>query len=601
MTELIIDGIQAVLPQSFSIQVKRENPLITKNGEYTYDVTLDLSNPTNAALFGHLNRLNSIADAKTRRPAVLIADNRVYCDGTEVVTGWTDDTVSIQIASGNSELNSIIGGDRLISTLTTMPESDLSNAVSYDLTKVYPDVDFCLAPVYNTTAATTINNWSIGPDSIKEYNLKANPIYAQPFLCAYIREVLKAVGYTLAFNFIEETEYKSLYIAQASHATKWCEMLPGWTVADFLTQLEYLFNAAVVVDGKSKAVTIQSQTAAYAGRQSVHVRDVNDVYEVDVEDELNLDDITQSNVTYKVEDSEFWRWRRLPDVVLNNAKRAFLPKGIPVYDFFKAEVNHRQDVIYLGEIDGLWYVYKEPTEAFGYRDNHRVVNRFPDIKRDGASNTIELEIIPATLDGAPIPYAEWNADKQRWDMYHVDVPMPNVAASTPVDLATLSIPDMVRDNTSESSVSKSPVNIAFYYGLGRWNSNNAQKFPTSYIDRYDPERGLDFDSGYSLRLPDMQAKFYQQTYTVDALHAIKIKSFDPNVYHANSVFEIRNKRYLCAYIEYTLGADGRKGAWEGLFYPVTISDTEADARWILTDGRWRDGGVWLDNGRWLDD
>ena len=114
MTELIIDGIQAVLPQSFSIQVKRENPLITKNGEYTYDVTLDLSNPTNAALFGHLNRLNSITDVKTRRSAVLIADNRVYCDGTEVITGWTEDTVSIQIASGNSELNSIIGGDRLI-------------------------------------------------------------------------------------------------------------------------------------------------------------------------------------------------------------------------------------------------------------------------------------------------------------------------------------------------------------------------------------------------------------------------------------------------------------------------------------------------------
>jgi hypothetical protein len=50
-----------------------------------------------------------------------------------------------------------------------------------------------------------------------------------------------------------------------------------------------------------------------------------------------------------------------------------------------------------------------------------------------------------------------------------------------------------------------------------------------------------------------------------------------------------------------IDASGRKGAWEGVFYPISISDTEALSRWILTDGKWRDGGVWLDNGRWLDE
>ena len=58
MTELFIDGVQAVLPKDFSIQVKRENPLITKNGEYTYEITLQLTNATNAELYAHLNRLN---------------------------------------------------------------------------------------------------------------------------------------------------------------------------------------------------------------------------------------------------------------------------------------------------------------------------------------------------------------------------------------------------------------------------------------------------------------------------------------------------------------------------------------------------------------
>ena len=43
-----------------------------------------------------------------------------------------------------------------------------------------------------------------------------------------------------------------------------------------------------------------------------------------------------------------------------------------------------------------------------------------------------------------------------------------------------------------------------------------------------------------------------------------------------------------------------RGGTDLAHHPIRISDTEADVRWILADGRWRDGGVWLDNGRWLD-
>lgn len=62
MTELYIDGTSVVLPADFSTSVKRENPFFTKNGEYTYDITLQLSNSINADLYAHLNRLNSISE-----------------------------------------------------------------------------------------------------------------------------------------------------------------------------------------------------------------------------------------------------------------------------------------------------------------------------------------------------------------------------------------------------------------------------------------------------------------------------------------------------------------------------------------------------------
>ena len=58
---------------------------------------------------------------------------------------------------------------------------------------------------------------------------------------------------------------------------------------------------------------------------------------------------------------------------------------------------------------------------------------------------------------------------------------------------------------------------------------------------------------------------------------------------------------MCKTIESILDRNGRKGPWKGTFYPIKLNDIEAQKRWILDDGKWRDGGVWIENGRWLDE
>lgn len=98
----------------------------------------------------------------------------------------------------------------------------------------------------------------------------------------------------------------------------------------------------------------------------------------------------------------------------------------------------------------------------------------------------------------------------------------------------------------------------------------------------------------------MEKYFYSNAYKIDRKNPVKITCYDSNLYPASSVFEIFNRRYLAKEIEYTIGPNGRTQAWTGTFYPASISDTEVEQRWILADGKWRDGGVWLDNGRWLD-
>lgn len=624
MTELLIDGVQAVLPKDFSIQVKRENPLITKNGEYTYEITLQLTNSTNAALYAHLNRLNSLQELKTKRSAILVADNRVYCNGTEIITGWTDDTVSLQIASGNSELNYFIGSDLLIGTLQMKRTSVVTVADMFPyIEKTYPEVEYCLAPVLDQGTGKIYNQWcvkaSAGADNRHLGDSDMPAVRPQPYLCAYIKELMRALGYELTANQLEDTVYKNVYICHTEPTTLWSEMLPGWSVKDFLEQVERLFNVIFLVDNRKRTARLLLRGSYFAQSASVHVQNVEDVYEVEVE-EADVEDPAFLNVAYKVEDSEFWRWNILPEAIKNGAKRETIPADIAtdmrsITGWFGSADHKKTDTIYTHETDGRKYVYlRDWVDENGQISSpvFVMVDRFAGIEREGVSNTVELEMVPAAFQSAEINYYGGGGrgeDSTLW------VYLPSLSGNGSADKAesAQSIEEQIQNGGGVDTESKRNICLAFYSGLRSLNvvyNGVSMEYPIPYIDEYTRNHTVrdeswwqyskTNDTGASLCLSVLDELLYQMDYDIDYTKAVKVQSHDPNVYAAHQVFEIRNKRYVCKEMEFTLDAFGRKGCWTGTFYPIRISDTEADARWILADGRWRDGGVWLDNGRWLD-
>lgn len=80
MTELYIDRQLVVLPETFSITIIEENPSFTKNGSYTYDISLSLLDSINAKIYKHLNRLNRKGDIPKNRSAYLVVDNEPVLD-----------------------------------------------------------------------------------------------------------------------------------------------------------------------------------------------------------------------------------------------------------------------------------------------------------------------------------------------------------------------------------------------------------------------------------------------------------------------------------------------------------------------------------------
>lgn len=611
MTNLFIDGVEVVLPSEFSITVKQENAFFTKNGEYTYDIELSLLVPENAKLYGFLNRLNITERPATKRKAVLVADNRVYLNGTEIITGWTDTKVSIQLVSGNSELNYFVGSDELISTLA-MIETDpvVNGTVSFDyIKKTYPDVDYNLMMVCDSLKQSDKNIWRyiFTNDSVENpydgylatpENVQPYDYIPQPYLCAYIREMLKALGYTLEYNAIDDTPYRATYIVHVNETYKWNEMLPGWTVKDFLQNVETMFNGSFLIDHRSKKVSFLLNVSYLPKVRNVHLQNVVDAYTVEIEEEEEADAIN-STIKYKLPDSEYYKLRCLPDIVKEAAKQKVVDDDL--FAFFGNPENQVTDTIFDYQSVDRKIIY---LSGSGIMSHLEMVDELAPLARENAESELELEFVPAELTERFFYAGSGNVDPGQ--IYYNQYYIPCVSGSddNPDETTFDSIHNMV-NNLSEKTESKSNVFLAFYKGLNpvQIGVMPANSYPLAFIDRFFPTTSwpATLPSDYpTFNLVEMEKYFYSNAYKIDRKNPVKITCYDSNVYPASSVFEIFNRRYLAKEIEYTIGPNGRTKAWTGTFYPASISDTEVEQRWILADGKWRDGGVWLDEGRWLD-
>ena len=141
---------------------------------------------------------------------------------------------------------------------------------------------------------------------------------------------MSALGYTLTAHGLEDTVFKELYICHALHTDKWNEMLPGWSVKDFLEQIEHLFDMTFVVNNKNRTAALVFNNRFLDGFQTAHVSPVEDVYETEVEEDPDQEDMADSNVSYSLGDDEFWKFACLADEVWPTASTA-TPPSAPVW------------------------------------------------------------------------------------------------------------------------------------------------------------------------------------------------------------------------------------------------------------------------------
>lgn len=630
MTQLIIAGVETVLPQNFSVTVKRENSFFTKSGEYTYDCTLRLDNPVNQQLYGFLNRLNKSDQIETNRTAMLMADGHVYCRGTEVITKWTDQTVSIQIVSGESELNFFIGQDQKIEELDLGRVGNIATRWIETQSPVYMNSDYCL-PTIRSANGHYFNTWLTDTEPEHEGDLNyhdvvllGNPM-PQPYLCPFIERILEALGYNHTndhyepVNHLRDTPFNKLFIVNTSSVSEYAKMLPGWTVKDFLTEVERLTGIVFVTDNsdpENLKCDILMKTIFYQDARQLPLQDVIDAYEMKVDSEDSREaEFTASDVSYELPDHRWANLMKLPEGILESAETLEFDDMAELLET-AAEHDYNETTILLDTTTGRRYIncMRYPDHVIDSEDLRAKylmeVNSFRNLDREDNTSTLELKITPAPM-AMLRPGRVEIIDLGSEDGFM----MPNVGNETQSDSEQKTFEDSIRDYKEEK-----PETTDLYCAfcsttapLGTFKDGVVE--PVAYTDFYHiqlqprlffPTRYYQAFSGEinvptaSLRLQDLDADYYQGGYEIDTRHAVTFQTFDPNHIDVRQVYVIQNRRYVVRDVEETITAEGRQPLWRLTCYPIHITDEAIEHRWVLTRGVWDDGAAWLDDGRWND-
>ena len=594
MTELYIDKRPVVLPKNFSLEFTAENPFFTKNGKHTLEIALSLLNPENAKIYRHCNRLNSREGIASDRSAILIADNDVLLNGTEIITEITEKEVKIQLVSGESELNYFIGGDKKLNSL----ELGSFNIHSTEEAGVF-------IPVFSSNEDTVYNeariidsNGGITAGGVKQ------PLI-QPKLSFLVKQIITALGYTVSESVFDSGFLQYIRVLNGKKTVKYSGMLPDWTVNEFFTELENLFNIAFIVDEYTKTVSVQFKNKYYADASKIFVDEVLDEFTETVDTENKLSYL-KSNIGYELIDDEYFKYQKLDKTIVDRAQEIELASYGEIglyYNNNAFDVSSLKNKIFKSLASDTQYICTVHTDIPFSIPQSKKVNIFRNgmNNRDGMNNLISLDldislkIIPAPMRVVDIPVydgPQTHVDRPGNVLYHMIAPLPVTETDEGDDMDYLlpgseededyiDIQAVLEGGEESGSGSDAPDGMSIFFYTGRHdifsedysyiNTTKKVQYPVGFVDylceddRFG-ERVLDrmslrLDSGHGLKsLYDSVPVDTAREYTFKFIHRKKLD--------AKAIFVFRNKNFVCKQLQYTVGPDGIDPLVKGIFYPI---------------------------------
>lgn len=571
MTRLFIDGQEVVLSENFELELITENPYFTRNGEYTYDIDIDLRDAHNRSIYQNINRSDVTKGIKNRK-ATLMSGALEIISGMEVVLSIENYTAKIQIVAGNSQLN-YEGGDTNIRSMLLDGISMSSQEAVNTLFGNFPEYKVVYPPIVNYTESngdmSILNNVQVGEDISFTDVENISPQY---YLLYVVENLITKLGFTKGVNELEDDPvWSRLFIVNPYKDSILQELLPDWTINEFIEQIELFLDCIISIDKVNGRFNIISLNKYFENQDIVYL---DNVIDDSVEKTFDVDTnyaFAYKYVSYDLPSDKYYNCLKLKDGVRENCSIVSSPE----WDDFQTQYEQYYSGPYILHSDdyGLDYVVTDYSVSGETKKGLIIVDRFKDAGDLDSRDKSSFQIVPAEIEKISI----YSVTGGR---YLIGPAVKKLKT----DPGSNAINDLINSSEVKSDI-PDKLYVGIYYGIQKALNRGPNEFPGEYWDkmpmgsndRYFIQEPTTLGGNQAiLTLPDYTItldgdnglfnRIYKNKREIDTSVEYTFQFLTNTVYKLDRIFVIRNKRYYCKEIRYKITPKGMDKIAEGVFY-----------------------------------
>lgn len=579
---ILINKKKAVLKKGTSFDFISENRFFTGADSYTLSITFPIKGcAQNIEIFGHIYRKDF--DFNTEMLDCEIHDRHFHKYGCISIVSVSETEVKTQFLEGRSATN-------FHSSLDDMYINEMGMTTLHEI--AHYGLDFYMRPYKQQKAEVAQGKEYLGWVMLPWVNNTSgniqNRLYATstgyfltdaagggkeasivgfPFFLEVIYQVLINAGYECDLSEIENSQWCNLIVCQGFPVVwdmpNMNQILPHWTVSEFLEQVELFLNGTFEIDGNTNRMKFTFNVDTISQLKVVTITSVVDSHSVEIakQDNVRDDYIEQKNVAYKDCNHQMWKfyscdWVKgnLPVCSYVNIAdmRAILDGYLdcpgPYRSWYYKCLHYCQteDTFFVLKCKSTFksddvihhYMRYQPVNVFG----PKVVNR------NENAEVVELSIVPACID---------HTNKARGDMLYVEcgtLGADEVDAEDKDENQTQAVNTLVVGESSHKEEFFDKIHVAFWEG----NKNKYHPLmPHPYVDIHEfTQENTYYKNNCSMRLdgsliPSSRAVRYQ----VEQRRKFTFSFLSDSIPDVRSIFLIHGKKYLAEKITATFSAE----------------------------------------------
>lgn len=363
MIQFFINNIEIVLPEDAEVETVEENPLITRNGEFSMDITTSLLEGKNARAFKHINRLNQ-SIVQMEGDARMLLNGRVR-NGKYTVLKVTNTNVTWQFISGNSEIIYVTSDSKKIWELDFGTETEITyeRALASITNPSYTNKFVCVPVKFSNCISNDyeVEDWSRNRNGII---IGVKNIVMHPYLLYYVNKLPELLGFTLNTNVLNSDPRAQMeFIANRVQSLNYSDALPDITVEEFISAIEYGFNVVFNFNSTTKTLDIINTKSHISGKKIVALKTAIDDFEKEPSKTVYRFSIDKLN--YEIENTGFMKYLKLSDDIIKKSTFSTFSNTTELINSL-SEADKNKFKIYVTSNNNRQYVFCSEPEVSVY-------------------------------------------------------------------------------------------------------------------------------------------------------------------------------------------------------------------------------------------